>query len=127
MVLALRRSTPPQCVPVRHRRYGLCNDLPLAAAARCVKQLLHCPYHHWYCYLDRYLPLHHHLYSWVGAFEVVNKDGGDYAVQLTGVPSIDAYCYMDWLLTVPLLLMELILVMKLPQQETVSVSWKLDL
>merc|ERR1711918_123010 len=31
---------------------------------------------------------------------------------LTGVPFNDAYRYMDWLLTVPLLLMELVLVMK---------------
>ena len=32
---------------------------------------------------------------------------------------------MDWLLTVPLLLIELILVMKLPQEETASLGWKL--
>jgi len=33
--------------------------------------------------------------------------------KLTGVPFNDAYRYMDWLLTVPLLLMEIVLVMKL--------------
>merc|ERR1712214_208729 len=33
--------------------------------------------------------------------------------QLTGVPLNDAYRYMDWLLTVPLLLIEILLVMKL--------------
>jgi len=32
---------------------------------------------------------------------------------LTGIPFNDAYRYMDWLLTVPLLLMEIVLVMKL--------------
>merc|ERR1712051_445586 len=32
---------------------------------------------------------------------------------LTGVPFNDAYRYMDWLLTVPLLLIEILLVMKL--------------
>ena len=32
---------------------------------------------------------------------------------LTGVPFNDAYRYMDWLLTVPLLLIEIILVIKL--------------
>jgi len=34
---------------------------------------------------------------------------------------------VDWLLTVPLLLIELILVMKLPKAETVALSWKLGL
>jgi bacteriorhodopsin len=63
--------------------------------------------------------------SWVEAFEVVSKDGGDYHVTLTGTPFNDAYRYVDWLLTVPLLLIELILVMKLPQEETVSLGWKL--
>ncbi len=33
--------------------------------------------------------------------------------ELTGVPFNDAYRYMDWLLTVPLLLIEILLVMKL--------------
>merc|ERR1712025_915909 len=36
---------------------------------------------------------------------------------LTGIPFNDAYRYMDWLLTVPLLLMEIVLVMKLPEAE----------
>merc|ERR1719379_1539476 len=35
---------------------------------------------------------------------------------LTGVPFNDAYRYMDWLLTVPLLLIEILLVMKLDAQ-----------
>jgi len=63
--------------------------------------------------------------SWVEAFEVANKDGGDYTVKLSGTPFNDAYRYVDWLLTVPLLLVELILVMKLPAEQTVSMSWKL--
>merc|ERR1719245_2254743 len=37
--------------------------------------------------------------------------------QLTGVPFNDAYRYMDWLLTVPMLLMEIVLVMKLSSEE----------
>jgi len=65
--------------------------------------------------------------SWVEAFEVANKNGGDYTVALTGAPFNDAYRYVDWLLTVPLLLIELILVMGLPSNETVSMSWKLGL
>ena len=41
-------------------------------------------------------------------------------LSVTGVPFNDAYRYMDWLLTVPLLLIEIILVMKLDPAETVS-------
>merc|ERR1712154_208498 len=37
--------------------------------------------------------------------------------QLTGVPFNDAYRYMDWLLTVPMLLMEIVLVMRLSSEE----------
>merc|ERR1711869_3698 len=40
--------------------------------------------------------------------------------KLTGVPFNDAYRYMDWLLTVPLLLMEIVLVMNLPAAESSS-------
>jgi bacteriorhodopsin len=65
--------------------------------------------------------------SWSEAFTVSSKDGGDYTVQLTGSPFNDGYRYVDWLLTVPLLLIELILVVKLPQAETVSLSTKLGL
>jgi bacteriorhodopsin len=55
--------------------------------------------------------------SWAGAFDV--KAG---AVAATGYAFNDAYRYVDWLLTVPLLLIELILVMRLSQAETVSKS-----
>merc|ERR1712134_150438 len=64
--------------------------------------------------------------SWNAAFDVSNGGGqGDYSVTLTGAPFNDAYRYVDWLLTVPLLLIELILVMKLDKDVTVSLSWKL--
>jgi bacteriorhodopsin len=46
-------------------------------------------------------------------------------VTTTGVAFNQAYRYVDWLLTVPLLLVELILVMRLSQSETVSKSMKL--
>jgi bacteriorhodopsin len=65
--------------------------------------------------------------SWVDAFTVKNRNGGDYVVTLSGTPFNDAYRYVDWLLTVPLLLIELILVMKLPKSETVELSWNLGL
>jgi len=40
------------------------------------------------------------------------------APTLTGIPFNDAYRYMDWLLTVPLLLIEILLVMKLDDAAT---------
>ena len=49
------------------------------------------------------------------------------APTLTGVPFNDAYRYMDWLLTVPLLLIEILLVMKLPAAEFSSKAWSLGL
>merc|ERR1712071_178400 len=60
--------------------------------------------------------------SWVGAYEynlsVANP-------QLTGVPFNDAYRYMDWLLTVPMLLMEIVLVMNLTKEEASQKCWTL--
>merc|ERR1719453_1710617 len=44
---------------------------------------------------------------------------------LTGVPFNDAYRYMDWLLTVPLLLIEILLVMKLDDETYSSKAWTL--
>ncbi len=60
--------------------------------------------------------------SWEGAYTL--RDG---ALTATGFAFNDAYRYVDWLLTVPLLLIELILVMKLPRDETVSRSFRLGL
>jgi bacteriorhodopsin len=58
--------------------------------------------------------------SWGEAYTAVNG-----VVTATGVPFNVAYRYVDWLLTVPLLLIELILVMGLSKAETVSKSVKL--
>merc|ERR1719231_1256622 len=55
--------------------------------------------------------------SWVDAYKY-STDSADPA--LTGIPFNDAYRYMDWLLTVPMLLMEIVLVMKLPADEASS-------
>ena len=52
--------------------------------------------------------------SWTEAYKY-SLDKAD--PQLTGVPFNDAYRYMDWLLTVPMLLMEIVLVMKLSSEE----------
>ena len=51
--------------------------------------------------------------SWEGAYEVRNG-----VVTVTGMAFNDAYRYVDWLLTVPLLLIELVLVMRLSSEET---------
>ena len=64
--------------------------------------------------------------SWSEAFEVNISNGGDYIVQLTGVPFSDAYRYVHWLLTVPLLSVELILAMR-PAEQTARMSWRLGL
>lgn len=58
--------------------------------------------------------------SWGEAYELT---GG--VVTATGVGFNQAYRYVDWLLTVPLLLIELILVMRLSRDETISKSVKL--
>jgi len=60
--------------------------------------------------------------SWVEAYEyhAGSVSGGAMYMKnpsLTGVPFNDAYRYMDWLLTVPLLLIEILLVMKLPDRD----------
>lgn len=53
--------------------------------------------------------------SWEDAYVV--RDG---VVTVSGYAFNDAYRYVDWLLTVPLLLIELILVMRLSQSETIK-------
>ena len=58
--------------------------------------------------------------SWVDAYHYAPGALVDGALEtqnptLTGVPFNDAYRYMDWLLTVPLLLIEILLVMKLDE------------
>ena len=58
--------------------------------------------------------------SWTAAYTF--KDG---VVSATGYAFNDAYRYVDWLLTVPLLLIELILVMRLSREATMSKSLRL--
>jgi bacteriorhodopsin len=60
--------------------------------------------------------------SWDDAYTVMNG-----TVTASGVGFNDAYRYVDWFLTVPLLLVELILVMGLSQQETSSKAIRLGL
>jgi bacteriorhodopsin len=64
--------------------------------------------------------------SWVDAYNYRGTYDGNGPV-LTGVPFNDAYRYMDWLLTVPLLLIEILLVMKLDDAVFASKAWSLGL
>merc|ERR1711965_743988 len=68
--------------------------------------------------------------SWVEAYEYSpgTVAGGAMTIgspHMTGVPFNDAYRYMDWLLTVPLLLIEILLVMNLSEQEYSKKAWSL--
>ena len=75
--------------------------------------------------LVTFIALYHYwriLESWSDAYSVV-----DGVITQTGVAFNDAYRYVDWLLTVPLLLIELILVMNLSRSETVSKATRLGL
>jgi bacteriorhodopsin len=58
--------------------------------------------------------------SWNGAYDIKNG-----VVTATGYAFNHAYRYVDWLLTVPLLLIELVLVMRLSSDETISKSLSL--
>ena len=60
--------------------------------------------------------------SWEAAYTMV-----DGTLKVTSVKFNDAYRYVDWLLTVPLLLIELILVMRLSPAETRAKATKLGL
>lgn len=73
--------------------------------------------------LVTFIAAYHYLQiflSWEAAFSVNNG-----AITTTGKEYNLAYRYVDWLLTVPLLLIELILVMNLSKAETVKKSWTL--
>lgn len=62
--------------------------------------------------------------SWVEAYSYSGVTQGDNPT-LTGIPFNDAYRYMDWLLTVPLLLIEILLVMKLDAGTFSTKAWVL--
>merc|ERR1711908_144841 len=55
-----------------------------------------------------------------GAVDYNTCDPEAYGYSATGIPFNDAYRYVDWFLTVPLLLIEIVLVMKLSEAETFS-------
>merc|ERR550532_466004 len=63
--------------------------------------------------------------SWVEAYTYTAGGNLTGSPVVTGVPFNDAYRYMDWLLTVPLLLLEILLVMKLEPAVLSSKGWTL--
>merc|ERR1712217_68403 len=68
--------------------------------------------------------------SWVDAYSYTAGKLADGAKEIqaptwAGVPFNDAYRYMDWLLTVPLLLIEILLVMKLDGDDFSKRAWTL--
>jgi len=63
--------------------------------------------------------------SWVDAYSYESGGNATGIPVVTGVPFNDAYRYMDWLLTVPLLLIEILLVMKLDEEQFNSKAWSL--
>merc|ERR1711953_440625 len=65
--------------------------------------------------------------SWVDAYSYTTGGNATGTPVLTGVPFNDAYRYMDWLLTVPLLLIEILLVMKLDEKTFTCKAWTLGL
>merc|ERR1712005_11217 len=56
-------------------------------------------------------------------YNMCNAD--EFGYTPTGIPFNDAYRYVDWLLTVPLLLIEIVLVMRLSEAETFDRCCKL--
>merc|ERR1719163_2463306 len=88
--------------------------------------------------LVTFIAMYHYIRifnSWVDAYQYPKADNNHFcwpaplpppaiaeypAPLMTGIPFNDAYRYMDWLLTVPLLLMEIVLVMNLPADESSS-------
>jgi bacteriorhodopsin len=65
--------------------------------------------------------------SWVEAYTYTAGGNLTGSPSITGVPFNDAYRYMDWLLTVPLLLVEILLVMKLDDETFNKKAWNLGI
>ncbi len=105
MIGATRNGTPPTTPSHLASPPWAVPRSSSGCSARRDQGLPHRAHRHGHCDLRRYLPLLRIFNSWVEAFEVVSKDGSDYMVELTGTPINDAYRYVDWLLTVPLLLL----------------------
>merc|ERR1712176_1079951 len=103
----------------------VCNhNVLVVPCKRCTRQVQKRCVHLWSCHIHRSLPLHPNLQLMVDAYSYEGVPQGE-GPKLTGVPFNDAYRYMDWLLTVPLLLIEILLVMKLEGDDFSSRAWTL--
>lgn len=71
------------------------------------------------CY--HYFRIHH---SWHEAYAISGTEANA-VYKPTNIQFNDAYRYVDWILTVPLLVIELIAVMSLPRRESNSLTWRL--
>lgn len=64
--------------------------------------------------------------SWTEAYEFPSSTDGTIGdPSITGKPFNDAYRYMDWLLTVPLLLIEIVFCLKISDEEMSALATKL--
>ena len=81
--------------------------------------------------LVTFIALYHYIRifnSWTESYEFPKSiDGATQDPVLTGQPFNDAYRYMDWLLTVPLLLIEIVFVMKLSEEDTTRMATNLGI
>merc|ERR1712146_844263 len=103
----------------------VCNHhVPVVPCKRCSRQVQERRVHFWSCDIHCCLPLHPNLQLLGDAYSYEGVPQGE-GPKLTGVPFNDAYRYMDWLLTVPLLLIEILLVMKLDGDDFSSRAWTL--
>ena len=132
-------SPPPHCTPHHSRTHRLTTLQSFAVQAECQRTaIIHgftsLPPHPHLKFSEKLVGMVVRFNSWVG-FSIWNgiftlflteTDSIDnMIVNSVAVPFNDAYRYMDWSLTVPLPLIEILLVMKLDDAEVNSKSWSL--
>merc|ERR1712005_83596 len=140
---SIRRADWAHRLPVRHhlqrdllrsRLHDGVHCLLLPASRQHDRALQGGPVLHWARDLRRLLPLLPHLQLLRCRLHPMrgrrgcrqpNKCSPELGYSPTGHAFNDAYRYMDWLLTVPLLLIEIVLVMKLSPEETKKQSLRL--
>merc|ERR1712170_198532 len=71
--------------------------------------------YHYFRIFNSFVEAYTPCYVTAGTVDPYTCDADKYGYTATGIPFNDAYRYVDWLLTVPLLLIEIVLVMRLPE------------
>merc|ERR1719161_3506604 len=74
--------------------------------------------YHYFCIFDSFNAAYTPCKNTNGTIDYNTCDPETYGYTATGIPFNDAYRYVDWFLTVPLLLIEIVLVMRLSEEET---------